>query len=204
VRRSLVALNAVNFFMADVAGGLGPFLGVYLQERHWHPAEIGLMMTIGGRAGMVATAPLGALVDNMHAKRGMLAAGALAIVAASLAVLVFQGFAAVSITSCDGHCRSGDRPGVYGSYARSGWAGGIRRTKRTQSGLQPCRQCHGGGARRRARLLVWLLCGVCRARGDGSRRARRPKGSTRGRSTTARRAGSQPMRNARLRPGLCC
>jgi len=56
------------------------------------------MMTIGGLAGMVATAPLGALVDNMHAKRGMLAAGALAIVAASLAGLVFQGFAAVSIT----------------------------------------------------------------------------------------------------------
>ena len=93
-----MALNAVNFFMADVAGGLGPFLGVYLQNRHWNPAEIGLVMTIGGVAGMVATAPLGALVDHTHAKRAMLAAGALAIVAASLAVLVFHGFVAVSAT----------------------------------------------------------------------------------------------------------
>jgi hypothetical protein len=31
---SLFALNALNFFMADVAGGLGPFLGVFLQAKH--------------------------------------------------------------------------------------------------------------------------------------------------------------------------
>jgi hypothetical protein len=30
---SLFALNALNFFMADVHGGLGPFLGVFLQAR---------------------------------------------------------------------------------------------------------------------------------------------------------------------------
>jgi len=40
VRYSLLALNAVDFFMADVAGGLRPFLGVYLQNRRWNPAEI--------------------------------------------------------------------------------------------------------------------------------------------------------------------
>jgi hypothetical protein len=60
---SLFALNALNFFMADVQGGLGPFLGVFLQARHWSPAEIGIVMTIGGIAGMVVTTPIGALVD---------------------------------------------------------------------------------------------------------------------------------------------
>ena len=30
MKSSLRALTAVNFFMADVAGGLGPFLGIYL------------------------------------------------------------------------------------------------------------------------------------------------------------------------------
>jgi hypothetical protein len=31
--KSLLALNALNFFMADVRDGLGPFLGVFLQEK---------------------------------------------------------------------------------------------------------------------------------------------------------------------------
>jgi hypothetical protein len=46
------AFNALNFFMADVRDGLGPFLGVYLQSKSWSPAEIGLVMTIGALAGM--------------------------------------------------------------------------------------------------------------------------------------------------------
>ena len=56
--KSLLALNALNFFMADVRDGLGPFLGVFLQEKGWSPAEIGVVMTIGGYAGMIATTPL--------------------------------------------------------------------------------------------------------------------------------------------------
>jgi hypothetical protein len=63
-RRSLFALNALNLFMADVQGGLGPFLGVFLQGRHWTPAEIGVVMTVGGIAGMAVTTPIGALVDR--------------------------------------------------------------------------------------------------------------------------------------------
>ena len=45
---SLWALNAVIFFMADVEGGLGPFLGVYLQKQHWTPAQIGVGPRLGG------------------------------------------------------------------------------------------------------------------------------------------------------------
>lgn len=44
------ALNAVNFFLADVRDGLGPFLGVFLQGRGWAPGEIGIVMTLGGLA----------------------------------------------------------------------------------------------------------------------------------------------------------
>ena len=32
MRKSLRALNAANFFMADVQAGLGPFLGVFLRN----------------------------------------------------------------------------------------------------------------------------------------------------------------------------
>jgi MFS family permease len=93
---SLLALNALNFFMADVRDGLGPFLGVFLQGKGWPPAEIGLVMTIGGYAGMIATTPLGALVDATKAKRGLMIASALAIIAASTVILAMPTFAAAS------------------------------------------------------------------------------------------------------------
>jgi MFS family permease len=90
--RSLAALGALNFFMADVRDGLGPFLGVYLQAHDWSPAEIGTVMTIGGLAGMAATTPAGILVDNTHAKRAIMVVAALAVISASLALLAFGGF----------------------------------------------------------------------------------------------------------------
>ena len=96
--RSLRALDVVNFFLADVTGGLGPFLGVYLQQRHWSPADIGIVMTIGGIAGMVVTVPMGAVVDGTRAKRAILAACTVAIALASLLILVASGVVAVSVS----------------------------------------------------------------------------------------------------------
>lgn len=74
------ALGALNFFMADVRDGLGPFLGVFLQGQGWSPAQIGLAMTVGGLAGMVAATPMGLLVDRTTWKRGALALAAVAII----------------------------------------------------------------------------------------------------------------------------
>jgi MFS family permease len=93
---SILALNAVNFFMADVRDGLGPYLGVYLQKEKWSPAEIGGVMTIGGIAGMIATAPLGALVDRVHAKRFLMVVAAVATVLASFVILYLPSFGATA------------------------------------------------------------------------------------------------------------
>ncbi|MFL9999620.1 MFS transporter [Paraburkholderia dipogonis] len=49
------ALEALNFFVADVQAGIGPFLGVFLQARGWGADQIGTVMTIGGIAGMLAS-----------------------------------------------------------------------------------------------------------------------------------------------------
>jgi MFS family permease len=89
---SIVALNALNFFMADVRDGLGPFLGVFLQQRHWSPGEIGVVMTIGGLAGMAATTPLGMLIDRVTAKRAVVIVAAIATIAASLVLLYVPSF----------------------------------------------------------------------------------------------------------------
>lgn len=90
---SLIALMALNFFMADVRDGLGPFLGVYLQSMNWSPAEIGIVMTIGGLAGMLSTTPVGMLVDQTRSKRAIVVAAAAAIVAASLLIVSSASYA---------------------------------------------------------------------------------------------------------------
>lgn len=94
---SLFALNALNFFMADVRDGLGPFLGVYLQSKGWTPGEIGLVMTVGGLAGIAATTPLGALVDRTDWKRAILIVAAAVTVIASALIYIVPHFLSVTI-----------------------------------------------------------------------------------------------------------
>ena len=61
------ALDWLNFLLADVQGGLGPFLAIYLiGSRHWSPGAAGVMLTLGGLATVAANAPLGALVDRVR------------------------------------------------------------------------------------------------------------------------------------------
>ena len=77
LKRSLWALDGVNFFLADAQAGLGPFLGVYLINKEtWNPANIGLILTLGGAVGLLLNAPAGALIDATRHKRALLAAAA--------------------------------------------------------------------------------------------------------------------------------
>lgn len=91
-RRSTRALSAVNFFLADVRDGLGPFLGIFLVGQGWAPDTIGYVMTVGGLAGMLATTPLGALADATRHKRALIAACAIAVIVATLALLAVPSF----------------------------------------------------------------------------------------------------------------
>jgi MFS family permease len=75
------ALDGVNFFLADVRDGLGPYLAIYLlTTQHWDAASIGVVMSISGISGLVAQTPIGALIDATHRKR-LLVAGASAVIA---------------------------------------------------------------------------------------------------------------------------
>lgn len=82
------ALECLNFFMADVQAGIGPFLGVFLQARGWHTGAIGAVMTLGGVVGMIATAPAGALVDATHRKRTLVVISSIFTVLASALLLL--------------------------------------------------------------------------------------------------------------------
>lgn len=98
------ALDAANFFLADVRDGLGPYLAVYLlTEQHWDEARIGLVMSIGTLAGIVAQTPAGALVDATHAKRLMTAVAAIMVTIASLSLPLFPSFLPVVISQSVAH-----------------------------------------------------------------------------------------------------
>lgn len=51
-----------QLFIADVRDGLGPFWD--LTQRHWQAEDIGLLMSIGGIAGLLATLPAGFITDS--------------------------------------------------------------------------------------------------------------------------------------------
>lgn len=86
------ALEALNFFMADVQAGIGPFLGIFLQANGWGVGAIGLVMTLGGVAGMLATGPASALVDATHRKRTLVVIGSIFTVLASALLWVSPSF----------------------------------------------------------------------------------------------------------------
>ena len=86
------ALQALNFFMADMQAGIGPFLGVFLQQRGWATGAIGLVMTLGGVAGVAVTAPAGALVDATTRKRTYVIVSGVFTVLASGLIWLSQSF----------------------------------------------------------------------------------------------------------------
>jgi MFS family permease len=92
-------LDALNFFLADVRDGLGPYLAIYLlTEQKWDQASIGVVMSIAALAGIAAQTPAGALIDRSTAKRGLMIAAAVVVTLACLALPFIGRFAWVAAT----------------------------------------------------------------------------------------------------------
>jgi MFS family permease len=85
-------LLSLNFFMADMQAGIGPFLGVFLLAHGWESGAIGSVMTIGGVAGVLMTAPAGALIDATTRKRLYVIVPGICAVLASFIILLSQNF----------------------------------------------------------------------------------------------------------------
>jgi hypothetical protein len=104
LRRANIALDAANFFLADVRDALGPYLSVYLlTERQWDAARIGVVMAIATIAGIVAQTPAGALVDVTKAKRAVMVGAALLVTVASLIVPWLSSFWPVVVSQASAH-----------------------------------------------------------------------------------------------------
>ncbi|BBC03366.1 MULTISPECIES: MFS transporter [Bradyrhizobium] len=90
--RTLRPLLALNFFMADMRAGIGPFLGVFLLAHGWQSGWIGTVMTAGGVAGTLMTTPAGAMIDATRSKKLFVIIPGICTVIASGIVLLSQEF----------------------------------------------------------------------------------------------------------------
>ncbi len=142
ISRSLRALDWLNFFLANVQTGFGPFIASYLTANKWTQGEIGVALSVGTATAMLSQVPAGALIDALRNKKGAAAAAIVAIavcallLAASptllpvLAAEVFHGFASCMLTpaiaaisfALVGHRALGDRLGRNARFASIGSA----------------------------------------------------------------------------------
>lgn len=83
--RSGRGLDWLNFFMANVQTGFGPFVSVYLTAKAWTELEIGIALSLGTLIAIVMQVPAGALVDATPHKRR---AAAMALAAITLSALL--------------------------------------------------------------------------------------------------------------------
>jgi MFS family permease len=88
----------LNFFLADVQTGLGPFLAAYLASNHWQPSSVGYLLTFGGLVGVAMQTPAGAIVDRTRHKRTLLVS-ALCILVCGALLLLAHPFVALVYTA---------------------------------------------------------------------------------------------------------
>ncbi|WP_027797664.1 MFS transporter [Paraburkholderia acidipaludis] len=108
--RSLRALDWLNFFVANVQTGFGPFIASYLASHKWTQGEIGLALSVGTISAMVSQVPGGAAVDALRNKKAAAAWAIIAIILSAtllavsptvipvMAAEVFHGFASCMLT----------------------------------------------------------------------------------------------------------
>lgn len=95
-KRSLLGLDSLNFLMADVRDGVGPYLSVYLKGgQGWPAGHIGIAMAASSVAAALCQIPAGLLVDSAKAKRLLVAISGLLVAAGCLLIVVFPKVGAV-------------------------------------------------------------------------------------------------------------
>jgi len=90
--KTLRGLDWLNFFLADVQTGVGPFLAIYLAGYKWNEQSVGIALTVGGIAGILTQTPAGALVDRLRSKRTLIAVGVIALAVGALLIALLPTF----------------------------------------------------------------------------------------------------------------
>jgi MFS family permease len=75
--QSRAALNAANFFLAEITGVVMPFLAKFLASREWRNDAIGVAVSVAGLGVFLMQTPSGWLVDRIRQRRALLAGASL-------------------------------------------------------------------------------------------------------------------------------
>ncbi len=89
---TLRSLNGLNFAIAAMQAGFGPFVSVRLTANGWDPGAIGLVLSASAIAAVAAQVPSGILIDRFGAKRPMAALAILGNMVALLMLTLAPGF----------------------------------------------------------------------------------------------------------------
>jgi MFS family permease len=94
------SLDAINFCLADVRGALGPYLNVFLvTQQHWSQSQVGAMTTVAGLLGLAVQTPIGAAIDETHAKRGVIILAVTILAIGAIVIFAWPTFWPVSIAT---------------------------------------------------------------------------------------------------------
>jgi MFS family permease len=86
---SLHGLDGINFFLAGMQSGFGPFVAVLLANQKWTQQEIGFVLTVGGLVGLLSQVPGGELLDATRSKRFLVALGGIVVAVSALVIALW-------------------------------------------------------------------------------------------------------------------
>src|SRR5262249_7450938 len=86
---SLNCLDGINFFLAGMQAGFGPFVAVLLADEKWTQQNIGYVLSVSGIAGLLSQLPGGELLDASRSKRFLLALGAIVVAVSALVMALW-------------------------------------------------------------------------------------------------------------------
>jgi MFS family permease len=91
-KRSLIALDWLNFFLADIRYGIGGFLSIYLLSvLNWDPAQIGLALSIPSITAVIFQSPVGAFVDYTKHKQLLIVIACLVLAGCCISMVFLTG-----------------------------------------------------------------------------------------------------------------
>ena len=76
-RRSLIGLNAANFFQAEMVGVVLPVLSAFLRESNWRYDAIGVATAAGALGTLIFQTPAGLITDRVSCRRWLFAIAAI-------------------------------------------------------------------------------------------------------------------------------
>ena len=93
--QSLRALDAVNFLIAGLLAGFGPFIALFLTDEAWSSANIGYVLSAGSIVALLSQVPSGELLDAIRSKQLLIAVGVVMVGLSAVIVAVWPAFVPV-------------------------------------------------------------------------------------------------------------